>query len=106
MYITSTTEPRTVVDYEFVCHSGYAFMHTIDEDLGDTVAFGPTPLTVTLYLAEKASITDPEIAIPAEEITVFLTHVVTMHKRPRIVHPTPPEQKFDLRKVIVSKSVN
>jgi hypothetical protein len=86
-------EPRTLIEYDITYSGGFIVPYTIDETAGDEVDWTTSPMSVIFKLVEKPSITDPEVKLPAEEITVFLQHVLSITKRPRIVTPITPDQK-------------
>ena len=80
----------------------------VNESLGDMVDWDTSPLTVIFHLSAKPSVTDSETMLLPEEITIFMNHVISIHKRHRTVQPTTPEQKASFKDVVVqmSKSVN
>ena len=109
MFVTSTVEPRTVVDYKITFTSGLQEMWTIDEGMGDTIEFLSTPLAITIHHVAKPTVTDPDVKTQPDEVTIYVSQIAYIEKRPRLVAPIPPEHTFDLRNSILTrmpKSVN
>jgi len=110
MYIQSgSLEPHVVDDFDITFMNGLFMTITVDKASGDTVDFATSPLTTIFHMAEKPSPTDAKITLPAEDITIFMAHVLSIQHRTRTVIPTSPETRDEFQKVLQqlsSKSIN
>ena len=106
MIIQPVLEQHQVVDYEIVFNNGLTAPITVDEQAGDTVDWATSPLTVTFYQAERPHPVDPEARIPAEETTIFISHILTITKRRRTVMPATPDQKAEWQNVLRTLSTS
>ena len=70
-----------VVDYDIVLDSGVLLSYTLDPEKGDTVTERGGKLLV--FLAEKTSRGDPTKKIAAEEIEIYVPHIMTVTRRER-----------------------
>lgn len=96
-------EPYDVDDYDFHFASGHTMSFTIARALGDTIDWDTAkPLAVQLHFAEKPSMTDPDIKLKPEDITVHLQHVIVVAHRTRTITPPTHEEK-DLFKSTILK---
>jgi len=100
---------RVVEDYDFTFASGQSMPLTIDKAAGDTVSFDQAPLAIVVKLTAKPSLSNPDVLLPEEEITIFMNQLLAIQKRSRVVTGLTYEQEEELRetfKSLVSKSVN
>ena len=105
MYIRSVnSEPVTVDDYDITFANGLCMTITIDRAAGDTVDFTSNPLATIFHLAEKPSPNNAKLLLRAEESTIFMSHVLAIQHRTRVVTPITPEMKDELQKTILSKT--
>lgn len=93
MIVNPHIEPHIVDEYDVLMDNGLLLPFTIDKDNGDTVDFDTSPLTIHFNLAAKRSISNPELMLPAEEITLFVKHIVSITHRTREVLPPTPDQQ-------------
>lgn len=109
MYITSPDPPkREVTEYDFSFQNGMMLPVTIDKDGGDTIDLETYPHAIIINFAPKPSLVNPEVVTPPEQITIFTSHLLSIHKRVREVTDPTQEQK-DLMKLTfqeMGKSVN
>ena len=96
MLVTSPELKKKVDDYDIVFDSGMLLPITLDSTLGDTIIFGEKLITVVL--TSKTSLNDPTKTLPAEDITIFVSHIVSIQHRVREVVELTPEQKLDWQK--------
>jgi hypothetical protein len=105
--ITPNPKPKVIKDYDFTFSSGQFTSIPIDETVGDTIEFSH-PQLVKIHLAERASKVDGS-KIPAEDVTIFLSHVVLMQERTREVTQLTKEQQKEWNKTLqemVSKAIH
>lgn len=91
MIINEPEVKRVVDDYDFVFISGQMMPVTIDKEAGDTVEIDKD--SVVINLTAKKSLTDPNRTLPAEEITIFAKHLISIQHRKREVVELTAEQK-------------
>lgn len=92
--ILKTPEVKRVVDdYDFVFSSGHVMPVSVDVDLGDSVEF--TKYGITINLTAKPSIHDPEKMLPAEDITIFARHLISVQHRKREIVELSPNEKAE-----------
>ena len=101
---THTEEPRIVDDYDITYLNGLFNAFTVDRELGDRVDFDTNPTVVIFHLAEKPSTSDPDVKIPAQDITIFLAHVMSIAHRKRSIAPVSPDQKAEWRNTLLQLS--
>jgi hypothetical protein len=101
MIIESVGPPkRKVEDYDFWFTNGQIMSLQIDKEAGDTVDFTTHPTVVMIHLASKPHKTDPETMMPAEDITLFMSHIISIIKKSREVQPMSVEQQQEWRKTV------
>jgi hypothetical protein len=96
MRVEAPEVKKIVDDYDLVFSSGMMLPVTLDKSAGDTIEFDKD--VITFRLTAKPSINDPDITLPAEDITVFTKHLVTVQHRTREVRELTPEQQFEWKK--------
>lgn len=103
MIITSP-DPQPIIydDYDIAFVNGLTMSLSVSRDLGDTVDFETSPLSVLFHFAEKTSPTDENVTLPSEDITIMMAHVLSISHRRRVVAPQTKEQK-DLFKQTLHK---
>lgn len=104
---TITEDPKVLLEYDFQFANGLAVTWSVDPVIGDSVDWDTSPLAVTFKLSEKPHPTDPDAKYPAEETTIFLSQVLFITKRSRILMPQSPEEKAAWRTTLhnLSKTV-
>lgn len=90
MIVNTVSDPRKVDDYDITFENGLTMPITIDKENGDTIEFDDG--VVRFYLAEKTTIGSDD-KLPAEDITLFIKHIVSISHRTRTVVPVTPEQR-------------
>lgn len=100
--IIHTPEPerRIIENYDFWFHNGNIFSLQIDKAMGDTVDFQTSPTAVLIHLVSKPHRTNPDTTIPAEDITLFLSHIYTIIKKTEEVVPLTSEQQIEWQKTV------
>jgi len=99
MIINSSVEPHIVDDYEIITVNGIPIVFSIDKEAGDTIDFRNSQV-IRVYLAPKPSQTDPDQKTPAEHITIYTAHALSMSCRTRAYVPPSKEQQEAVKKVI------
>lgn len=107
MIVTSPESKKVVKDMDIVFESGMMMPLTIDASVGDTYTL--TEKFLFVNLTEKPSRNDPSKSLPAEKITIFLDHVLSIQERDREVVELTPDQaeawKEDFKKMTGDNSV-
>jgi hypothetical protein len=93
MQISAPLSKRYVNEYDIVFQSGQMMPLTLDLAAGDTFENDGTKLIINLVA--KPGITDPTQTYPAEDIVVFLSHVVSIQHRVREITDLTPDQKLE-----------
>lgn len=96
MIITTPLEKRTVDDYDVLFESGMVMPITVEPDAGDQIQFGDNIIRV--HLAAKPSRNNPEKSLPAEDITLFVRHILSIQHRVREVVEQTPEERNEWQK--------
>ena len=104
MIIKPSLEPRKLIDYDLMLDNGLSFPITIDASAGDTVDWDTSPSIVTFKQSARPHPTDPDASSPAEEITFFISHIISVTKRTRLVMPATPDQKEEWQNLVRSMS--
>ena len=103
MYIQSSSpEPYEVEDYDLTFVNGLFMTVTVDAKAGDAVDYDTSPLTTIFHLSEKPSPTNAKLTVPAENITIFMNHVLSVQRRTRIVVQPAPEVKDEFQRTLHS----
>lgn len=84
-------------DYDICFQTGMMMQITIDLDLGDTIEFNDR--VILIHRSAKPSQNDPKILLPAETMTLFMPHVISIQHRFREVVERTPEQKFEWERI-------
>lgn len=95
MEIHNPINKKFVDEYDFVFSSGMIMPMTIDKSLGDTIDF--VEEGVVVKLTPKPSISDPDIMLPGEDVTLFSKHLLAIQHRRREVLDLSPEEKTEQR---------
>lgn len=104
MYITQPTpEVKLVDDFDFVFDSGQFMPITVDKLAGDTIEFEPD--SVTVHLVRKPSLVDPEKTLPAEDITIFARHIISVQHRAREIALVPVDPAWQKTLLELGKTV-
>lgn len=78
-------------DYDILFESGFMMPLTIDLDKGDTITFDDK--AILIHLTSKPSRNNPDKFLPAEDITVFTPHIISIQHRTREVTELTPNEK-------------
>lgn len=95
MKVTTPEIKRLVEDYDIIFVSGQVMPITIDPSVGDTFATFPSSEIIKIHLSPKPSPSDKNKTLPAEDITVYLKHVISVQRREREVVELTPEQRAE-----------
>lgn len=100
--IIQSQEPdkRIVENYDFWFQNGQVMTMQVDELAGDTIDFVTHPTAVRIHLAPKPHRTNPEKVIPEEDITIFVSHIMTVIKKIETVQPLTSEQQVAWQKTV------
>lgn len=98
MFTTAPLVKKTVTEYDFVFTSGMMMPLTVDTLAGDKITFGTE--YIQAYLAPKPTLNDPDKFLPAENITLFTKHVLSIQQREREVTDMTPEQQFEWKRTL------
>ena len=90
---TPDPQPITYDDYDISFVNGVQMSFSIVKDLGDSVDFDTSPLSVIFHFTSKPSTTDPDASLPAEDVTILMQHVISISHRTRLVTPQTKEQQ-------------
>ena len=93
MQISTPLSKRYVNEYDIVFESGQMMPLTLDLVAGDTFVNDGTKLIVNLVA--KPGLTDPSQSYPAEDIVIFLNHVISIQHRVREITELTPDQKAE-----------
>jgi hypothetical protein len=96
MLIQPHITPKLIDEFDILFESGLPMPITIDREAGDTIDMSDPNIAI-FTKAAKPSLSNPDVMIPAEEITVFMRHVLTVTHRAREVYPPTPEEKDAFR---------
>lgn len=107
MIINTPLETKVVDEYDIATGGGLVMPVTIDPKAGDT--FEESDSKFTIHIAPRQSMNDPMKSLPAENITIYKSHVISINHRTREVPPLTPEQQFEWNKTLqemISQSVH
>lgn len=96
------SKPRSITEFDITFNNGLFFTIPVDEQSGDLVDYDTSPLVTIFHLAEKPSPTDPGAILPAEDISVFLSHVIMINRHTRTLLQPTTDQREELKKAIHS----
>lgn len=91
MLITTPDVKKTLDDYDFVFESGMSMSLTLDFLGGDSIKYND--LTVVITKVAKPHPTNPVQVIPAEDITLFVSHILSVQHRQREITELTLEEK-------------
>lgn len=97
MKISHPENLRTVDDYDITFTSGQIMTFTVDKVMGDVIRFEPEG--VVIELKAKPSAADPTSLLPAEEITLYLRHIICVQHRSREVRDLTPDERVERAKI-------
>ena len=97
MEVITTQKTFILHDYDIVFSNGMMMPITVNLDLGDTIEIGDTRLIA--HLTAKPSLSDIKKNLPAEDITIFLSQVVSIQHRERSVLELTPNEKVEWAKL-------
>lgn len=96
MQIETPQEMKVVDEYDIATDAGLVMPITIDAKEGDT--FEEHDDRFIIHLVPKSSIYDSAKKHPAEDITIYKRHVISLNHRIREIPPLTPEQQFQWQK--------
>lgn len=92
MLITTPDVKKTLDDYDFVFESGMMMPLTLDFTAGDSIKYND--LTVVITKSAKPHPTNSAQIIPGEDITLFVSHILSVqHRQREVTELTPAEQE-------------
>lgn len=101
MIINSPELPPVLVDeYHFVFTDGTTTSIFMTKDLGDKVDWDISPMSVKFDLVAKPDRMDPTHKHNAEEITIFMGHVLIVSHKVHEERPISVEERTNLRETI------
>lgn len=103
MEIITAPATRTVDEYDFVFTGGVGMSVTIDSAAGDHIK--QSDKTITIYRAPKPTLGDPDQLYPAEDITLFVSHIMSIQHRLREVQNFTPDQQLEWLDAVNTKPV-
>lgn len=92
MEINTPLEPKTLTFYDITFVNGLGIPIVIDESLGDTITLGDTKIVA--YIAPRPSMSDPKDHLPAQNIVLYMAHIVGVQYYSKEIMPATPEQQF------------
>ena len=87
---------KTLVELDFVFSSGHIMPITLDASKGDT--YDESDEVITIDLTSKPSANDPSMTLPAEQVTIYKKHLISIQKRKKEVLELTAKQKFEWSK--------
>lgn len=98
MYTTSPDPIKKLIEeYDFSFTNGMMLPITIDREAGDEVDLSTHPHAIIVNIVEKPSRIIPDQTVPAEQITIFTAHLLSIQKRIKEVEELTFEQKEQFR---------
>lgn len=96
MQINSSDPKRLVYDYDFNFVGGSVIPLTVDPMQGDQIlGLGEEFPIIRVSLTAKPSLTDPDTLLPAEEVSIYKTHLLAVQKRTREITPLSADEKAE-----------
>ena len=96
MLVSTPELKQTIDEYDIVLKTGQVLPVVCNFRVGDTFKVGDTEILVNLV--PKPSMNDPTKMLPAEDITIFKAHVVSIQHRTREIVELTPAQKAEWQK--------
>jgi hypothetical protein len=98
--IISSPDPEKVMvtDYDFSFSNGMVMTVTIDLDRGDSLTY--TPTTVEIHLVERPHPTSPKHTLPSEDISIYISHLLSVQSHKRELQVLTPEQTEEWKKTL------
>lgn len=105
MILNSPDIPSRIVDeYEFWFENGNSITVSIDKELGDSIDFSTHPMAVVISLSAKPGKTDPSQMMDAQDLTVFIGHVLSIQHTTKTFTPPTLAQQDEWKKTILELS--
>lgn len=108
MFITSPDPISRMIDeYEFVFTNGQSMTVPVDVVVGDSIDFNTHPMAVMIHMETKPSPTNPAVTMKPEDVTIFVSHILTIVKRQKEFIPLSTEQQDAWKRTVqeISKTV-
>lgn len=91
-------EIKVLDDYDYTLTGGLLVPVTLDRAAGDTMISNSS--IIKIYLAPKPSPSNPEVMLPAEDITISTPQILVIQHKQRTVIPLTSEQKMEWTRTI------
>ena len=88
---------KIVDDYDILLAGGVMIPVTIDKDAGDTIKIDGEGLFISL--SPKPNRNNPEEFLPAEDITIFSRHILSIQHRQRALRVLTTEERNEWARV-------
>lgn len=104
MIINPVISPHMIDEFDFLFTNGLSMPVTIDRDNGDMVDFDSSPAIIHIKLSAKRSISSSDVMLPAEDIMVYTSHIISISHRSREVLPLTPDQAESFKTTLLKLS--
>lgn len=98
MIIETPEVKRFLDDYDILFSSGLMMPVTVDLSKGDSISFDDKAILV--HLSSKPSQLNPDKTLPAEDITIFTPHILSIQHRVREVVDLSPNEQASYQKTL------
>jgi hypothetical protein len=98
MEINAILPVKVVEEYEFIFSSGFLLAISIEPSEGDLIDFGSDRILITK--PSKPSLVDPNQSLPAEDVTLFRNHLISIQHRTREVVGRTPDQEVEWQETL------
>jgi hypothetical protein len=93
MIVQPHLTPKFIDEFDIIFQNGHILPLTIDKEAGDTIDFPEGAKVAHIHQAPRPSPTDPDIMRPAEDMDIYISHILYIVHRTREVLPPTPEQQ-------------
>ena len=87
---------KVLDDYDFLFSSGVMMPVTIDSVAGDTITYYQDVIRVDL--SAKPSQNDPSKILPAEDVTIYTKHLLSIQHKQRVVTQLSHDEQYEWQK--------